>query len=98
MYLPVPAHRAAWRGDDNLLVATVGADHEAPVAFTLDGRRIVLDAERPPATPVLVVVPVETDFDHPSRGPAAANIVSGGAGRRTAARTLHEARSLRQRL
>ena len=30
MYLPVPAHRAAWRGDDNLLVATVGADHEAP--------------------------------------------------------------------
>ena len=80
MYLPVPAHRAAWRGDDNLLVATVGADHEAPVAFTLDGRRIVLDAERPPATPVLVVVPVETDFDHPSRGPTAANIVSGGGG------------------
>ena len=66
MYLPVPVHRAAWHGDDHLLVATVGGDHEAPVAFTLEGRRLILDAERPPATPVLVVVPVETDFDHPA--------------------------------
>jgi hypothetical protein len=78
MYLPVPAHRAAWRGDDHLLVATVGADHEAPVAFTLDGRRLVLDAERPPATPVLVVVPVETDFDHPSV--AVGNFLGDGGG------------------
>jgi hypothetical protein len=80
MYFPVPAHRAAWRGDANLLVATVGADHEAPVAFTLEGRRLVLDAERPPATPVLVVVPVETDFDHPSAGPALDNFLGDGGG------------------
>src|SRR5262245_330632 len=80
MYLPVPAHRAAWRGDANLLVATVGADHEAPVAFTLEGRRLVLDAERPPATPVLVVVPVETDFDHPAAGPAMDNFLGDGGG------------------
>jgi len=78
MYLPVAAHRAAWRGDDHLLVATVGADHEAPVAFTLDGRRLVLDVERPPATPVLVVVPVETDFDHPSA--PVANFLGDGGG------------------
>ncbi len=80
MYLPVPAHRAAWRGDANLLVATVGADHEAPVAFTLDGRRVVLDAERPPVTPVLVVVPIETDFDHPPAGPPMDNFLGDGGG------------------
>jgi hypothetical protein len=80
MYLPVPEHRAAWRGDNHLLVATVGADHEAPVAFTLDGRRLVLDAERPPATPVLVVVPVETDFDHPPAGLPVDNFLGGGGG------------------
>jgi hypothetical protein len=80
MYLPVPAHWAAWRGDDRLLVATVGGDHEAPVAFTLDGRRLVLDPERPPATPVLVVVPVETDFDHASAHPAVDNFLGDGGG------------------
>lgn len=80
MYLPVPAHRAAWRGDADLLVATVGADHEAPVAFTLDGRRLMLDADRPPATPVLVLVPVETDFDHPSAEPPVSNFLGGGGG------------------
>ena len=38
-YMPVPAHRAAWRGDDRVLVATARADHEAPVAFDVRGRR-----------------------------------------------------------
>jgi len=80
MYLPVPAHRAAWRGDDRLLVATVGGDHEAPVAFTLDGRRLILDPERPPATPVLVVVPIETDFNHPSPRPTLDNFLGDGGG------------------
>jgi hypothetical protein len=79
MYLPVPAHRAAWQGGENLLVATVGADHEAPVAYTLQGRRLVLDPERPPATPVLVVVPAETDFDHPP-GPKVESFVGDGGG------------------
>jgi hypothetical protein len=80
MYLPVPAHRAAWRGDDHLLVATVGADHEAPVAYTLRGERVVLDPERPPATPVLVIVPAETDFDHPSPGPMVESFLGDGGG------------------
>jgi hypothetical protein len=63
----VPAHRARWRGDRNLLVATAAADHDVPVAFDLDGRRHLLDPDRPPETPVLAVVPVETDFDAPVR-------------------------------
>jgi hypothetical protein len=62
MYLPVPEHRRAWKGGDNILVATAIADHDAPVAFDVHGNRRLLDPERPPVTPVLAVVPVETDF------------------------------------
>src|SRR5881409_609582 len=62
MYLPVPEHRRAWKGDANVLVATAVADHDPPVAFDVQGNRRVLDPERPPATPVIAVVPVETDF------------------------------------
>ena len=62
MYLPVPEHRRAWKGDANVLVATAIADHDPPVAFDVQGNRRVLDPERPPATPVIAVVPVETDF------------------------------------
>lgn len=65
VYLPVPEHRARWQGDRNLLVATAAADHDVPIAFDLDGRRQLLDPARPPETPVLAVVPVETDFDAP---------------------------------
>jgi hypothetical protein len=64
LYLPVPAHRARWTGDANVLVATALHDHEAPVAFDPSGRRRVLDPDTPPDTPVLALVPVETDFDH----------------------------------
>lgn len=63
LYLPVPAHRARWTGDANVLVATALHDHEAPVAFDPSGRRRVLDPDTPPDTPVLALVPVETDFD-----------------------------------
>lgn len=65
LYLPVPAHRAAWRGGPDYLVATAFEDDDAPVAFDARGRRRVLSAERPPETPVLALVPVETDFDRP---------------------------------
>lgn len=67
LYFPVPAHRAAWQGDANVLVATAGRDEEAPVAFDPTGRRQVLDARTPPTTPVLALVPVETDFDAAER-------------------------------
>jgi hypothetical protein len=63
LYLPVPAHRAAWTGDDHVLVATAGNEREPPVAFSPSGERIVLSATSPPDIPVLAVVPVETDFD-----------------------------------
>ncbi|HEU4699194.1 MAG TPA: hypothetical protein VFS40_08440 [Gemmatimonadales bacterium] len=81
MYFPVPAHRAAWSGGTDLLVATAVSDHDAPVAYDLEGRRHVLSPTEPPATPVLAVEPVETDFDRPSArrpdrgGPAAATCV-----------------------
>lgn len=62
LYLPVAAHRAAWHGERDLLVATVARDGERPVAFDVDGRRTLLDATTPPSTPVLALVPQETDF------------------------------------
>src|SRR2546422_10603866 len=64
-YLPVPAHRAAWAGDERVLVATAIGDHDAPVAFDPQGHRLVLSPAEPPATPVLALVPVETDFSVP---------------------------------
>jgi hypothetical protein len=74
MYIPVPAHRAAWTGGQNVLVATERADHEAPVAFDIRGHRHVLSADTPPATPVIAVVPMETNFD----APRVAQFVGGG--------------------
>ena len=65
-YFPVPAHRAAWSGDENLLVATEVEDHEVPVAYDTRGRRRLLDPETPPSIPVLAVVPQESDFDTPA--------------------------------
>ena len=65
MYFPVAAHRAAWTGDENILVATAERDGDAPVAYDLAGRRIVLSPDTPPSTPVLAVEPAELDFDAP---------------------------------
>src|SRR3989440_8454904 len=62
VYLPMPAHRAAWQGDEHILVATALKDDDPPIAFDADGNRRVLDPKVPPATPVLAIVPVETDF------------------------------------
>jgi hypothetical protein len=61
-YFPVPEHRAAWRGGAELLVATAVADGDPPVAFDVRGRRRVLDPARPPAEPVLALVPAEQPF------------------------------------
>src|SRR3989449_11450346 len=75
MSLPVPEHRRVWTGDANVLVATAVADHDVPVAFDVHGTRLVLDAEQPPSTPVIAVVPVETDF---ATAPAAIECLSCG--------------------
>lgn len=62
LYFPVPAHRGAWTGGPDILVASAREDREAPVAYDVKGRRQVLSPDSPPATPVLAIVPVETDF------------------------------------
>jgi hypothetical protein len=63
LYLPVADHRMKWMGDANLLVATSLLDRDPPVAFDLQGHRVVLPSSKaPPATPTLALVPVETDF------------------------------------
>jgi len=63
MYFPVPVHRSAWTGDENVLVATAERDGDAPVAYDLSGRRVVLSPDTPPTVPVLAVEPAEIDFD-----------------------------------
>ena len=81
MYLPVPAHRRAWTGGPDVLVATAIADHDVPVAFDVQGNRRLLDPEHPPATPVIAVVPVETDFSpKPSALIACLEYCGGGGG------------------
>lgn len=65
VYLPVPAHRRAWLGDGNVLVATELRDGDAPVAYDTAGTRFLLSPNTPPAIPVLALVPVETDFATP---------------------------------
>jgi hypothetical protein len=62
VYLPVEAHRTAWHGGANFLVATAAKDGDTPVAFDATGHRSLLDPRTPPATPVLALVPQETDF------------------------------------
>jgi len=62
IYLPVPAHRAAWKGGTDLLVATAENDRDRPIAFDLKGRRQQLSAETPPPTPVLALGRAETAF------------------------------------
>ena len=81
MYLPVPEHRRRWTGDANVLVATALADHDVPVAFDVQGNRHLLDPGRPPTTPVIAVVPVETDFStKPSPLIACLEYCGGGGG------------------
>ncbi|HUG27900.1 MAG TPA: hypothetical protein VMK53_06345 [Gemmatimonadales bacterium] len=55
VYLPVPRHRAEWRGGTNVLVATARVDGEAPVAFDLEGRQRILDPRTPPGEPVIAL-------------------------------------------
>jgi hypothetical protein len=66
LYFPVPAHRAAWKGGTDVLVASARDDGDSPIAYDVKGRRQVLSPDAPPATPVLAVVPVETNFDTPA--------------------------------
>jgi hypothetical protein len=81
VYLPVPAQRAAWTGDEKVLVATALGDRDAPVAFDPSGRRTVLSPTAPPAAPVIALVPVETDFTTlPTPAPCLQDCGGGGGG------------------
>jgi hypothetical protein len=64
-YMPVPEHRASWQGGANVLVASALDDDAVLFAFSPDGRAVTLSVSAPPATPTLVLVPVETDFSTP---------------------------------
>jgi hypothetical protein len=62
IYFPVQDHRDKWRGNEDLLVAYSPAGEEVGpvVAYSVrSGERMVLSAESPPETPVLVVVQEE---------------------------------------
>lgn len=61
-YMPVAAHRKSWKGESDLIVAAQIDDHDAPIAWDLRGNRVTLSLAAPPETPVMVVVPVETNF------------------------------------
>lgn len=71
-YMPVPAHRAMWKGGTDLLVASsLQDDGRPPIAYDVTGKQVVLSsAEAPPSTPTLALVPVETDFSSVPRSAA----------------------------
>jgi hypothetical protein len=72
-YVPVAEHRAAWTGDEDVIVVSFPDDDGSqPVGFDLQGRPVALTAEAPPSIPALVLTPVETDFSPRAR--------TGGAG------------------
>ncbi|HEV8600548.1 MAG TPA: hypothetical protein VGQ69_14405 [Gemmatimonadales bacterium] len=79
IYLPVPAHRRAWQGDENVLVATALDDQDVPVAFDSRGRRQLLDPDQPPDIPVIALGRAETSFE-PLAGPATVEVDTGGTG------------------
>jgi hypothetical protein len=62
IYLPVEAHRAAWTGGENVIVAYAERDRAQPYGFALDGSRVELSRDEAPATPTVVVTYAES-FD-----------------------------------
>jgi len=80
LYLPVPAHRAAWIGDGRVLVATELSDGDTPIAYDTAGTRYLLNSTTPPVTPVLALVPVETDFSTPPNAMMCLSECGGGGG------------------
>jgi hypothetical protein len=78
IYFPVAVHRAEWSGGPDVLVASARDDHDAPVAYDTKGRRQILSPDAPPPTPVLAMVPVETDFNRPAE--ATCTTCGGGGG------------------
>ncbi len=64
LYIPVEAHRAKWRGGDDLLVAYAPVDDESDVSAIIaydvrTGNRVTLDPTRTPTRVVLILAPEE---------------------------------------
>jgi len=64
LYFPVPGHRKKWRGEEDILVAYVPFEEregkDPVLAYSVaTGKKVKLDPRRPPAKPVLVLVPEE---------------------------------------
>jgi hypothetical protein len=70
LYFPVPAHRAAWTGGENLLVATALEEEEAPSGYDLTGASVPLQQGLAPELPTLVLTTRETRFAEPGAGDA----------------------------
>lgn len=62
IYLPVPEHRAAWTGGENVIVAYAERDRAQPFGFDLNGNPVELSTEEAPATPTVMVTYAES-FD-----------------------------------
>ena len=66
-YMPVPAHRAAWVGDADVVVAIQRNEEEVPFGIhVVAGSEFPLNVETPPNTPTLALVPSES-FDDAGR-------------------------------
>jgi hypothetical protein len=62
IYMPVDAHRAQWNGGRDLIVAYQIEEEDEPIGYSLSGEVVKLSLDAPPSTPVIVIVPTETDF------------------------------------
>jgi hypothetical protein len=60
IYLPVDAHRAAWKGGEDVIVAAQIDEDAVPFGVDLAGRRVALSLDKEPATPVISIVPAES--------------------------------------
>lgn len=65
LYMPVPEHKLNWDGSPDIIVAAQLREGAPVVGFRPDGSEVKLSADSAPTTPTLVLVSVETDFDHP---------------------------------
>jgi hypothetical protein len=64
LYMPVKEHRASWNGSAGVLVAYQLTEGDPLRAYDPAGQVRELSLEAPPATPTLVLVESETNFEH----------------------------------
>jgi len=74
-YMPVADHRESWTGGADLIVAgSIMGDRAAPIGYDLQGQPVALSADVAPATPTMVLVPLETDFSRALDAAKARNV------------------------